>query len=53
MLSENADELAKRYLLEELGIPAEAVKDAGKNLIGIFETLYNIDQRLNNPRPTV
>jgi hypothetical protein len=53
MLSENAEELAKRYLLEELGIPAEAVKDAGKNLIGFFETLYNIDQRLKQPQPTI
>jgi hypothetical protein len=53
MLSENADELAQRYLIDELGIPAEAIKDAGKNLIGFFETLYNIDQRLNNPQPTV
>lgn len=53
MLSENADQLAKRYLLEELGIPAEAVKDAGKNLIGFFETLYNIERRINNPQPTL
>ncbi len=53
MLSKNADELAQRYLFEELGIPAEAIKDAGKNLIGFFETLYNIDQRFNNPQPTI
>ena len=52
-MSENADELAQRYLIEELGIPAEAIKDAGKNLIGFFETLYNIDKRLNNRQPTV
>ena len=43
MLSDNANELAQRYLIEELGIPAEAIKEAGKNLIGFFETLYNID----------
>lgn len=53
MLSENANELAQRYLVEELGIPAEAIKDAGKNLIGFFEALYNIDQRLNSKHPTL
>jgi len=53
MLSENADQLAQRYLLEELGIPKEVTKDAGRNLIGFFETLYNIDQRINNPQPTL
>jgi len=53
MLPENTDDLATKYLIEELGIPADAIKDAGKNLIGFFETLYNIDRRLNNPQPTV
>jgi len=53
MLSENAEELAKKYLIQELGITEDAAKDAGKNLIGFFETLYNIDQRLNNPQPAV
>jgi len=47
MLTENADELAKKYLIEELGIQADAAKDAGKNLIGFFEILYYIDQRTN------
>lgn len=53
MLPENANELAQRYLIEELGIPAEAIKEAGKNLIGFFETLYNIDQRVNSKQPTL
>ncbi len=47
MLTENTDELAKKYLIEELGIPEDAAKEAGKNLIGFFEVLYNIDQRIN------
>lgn len=47
MLPQNVDELARKYLIEELGIPIDAVKDAGKNLIGFFETLYNINYRLN------
>ena len=52
-MSENANELAQRYLIEELGIPAEAIKEAGKSLSGFFESLYNIDQRVNSKQPTL
>lgn len=47
MFNDNTNELAKKYLIDELGITAEEAKDAGKNLIGFFEILYNIDKRIN------
>ncbi|GEM_PF-3345470 len=50
MLSDDANLLAQKYLIEELGIPAEAVNDTGKNLIGFYETLYKIDQRIRTEK---
>ncbi|MCR4278986.1 MAG: hypothetical protein NUV81_03745 [bacterium] len=48
------DELAKRYFVDELGLPPEAVSEAAQNLVGVFDALLRIDQRLKQtqtPQP--
>jgi hypothetical protein len=48
------NELAKRYFIEELGLPPEAVPDASQNLLGVFDILLRIDERLKQsqaPQP--
>lgn len=49
MLSKNQDnlhELARKYFIEELGLRSEDVPEASRNLIGMFEVLLRIDQRI-------
>lgn len=40
------EELAKRYFVDELGLPPEDVPEASQNLIGAFSVLLRIDERL-------
>lgn len=42
----NLDDLARRYFVDELGLPPEEVPEAVRNLLGAFEVLYRIDERL-------
>lgn len=50
MLPENVDALAERFLREELGLTKEQAKDAESNLVGLFDVLLRIDERLkSNP----
>ena len=48
MLPNNVDELAKKYLIEELGLTKEQVEEAGANLIGFFDVLMRIDKRIKS-----
>lgn len=47
----NLDELAKRYFVDELGLPPEEIPEAARNLLGAFEVLYRIDERLKKKQP--
>lgn len=42
----NLDELAKRYFVDELGLAPEDVAEAARNLLGAFDVLLRIDERL-------
>jgi hypothetical protein len=44
--SQGLKNLAKRYFIDELGLPPEAVSEASQNLIGAFEVLLKIDERI-------
>ena len=46
MLPENIDALAEQYLRKELGLTKEQSQDAESNLIGFFDVLLRIDERL-------
>lgn len=46
--ADNLDELARQYFVDELGLPLEEVPEAARNLLGAFEVLYRIDERLKN-----
>lgn len=49
MLSENdpdLDKLAEQFFVGELGLSPEEVPEAARNLLGAFETLLKIDERL-------
>ena len=39
-------QLEKACFATELGISKEQIAEAGKNFLGFFTTLYNIEQRL-------
>lgn len=41
------NKLTKNYFIEELGLNDEAVPEAARNLLGVFEVLLRIDERLN------
>ncbi|MFH1253152.1 MAG: hypothetical protein V1664_02365 [Candidatus Uhrbacteria bacterium] len=41
------EELAKRYFEDELGLAPEDVPEAARNLLGAFEVLLQIDERIN------
>jgi|GEM_PF-3407823 len=48
MLAENnLEELAKRYFIDELGLAPEDIPEASHNLVGAFEVLFRINERLN------
>lgn len=50
MLSENDDnleQLAHKFFVEELGLRPEDVPEAARNLVGAFEVLYRIQERVN------
>ncbi len=40
------DELAKRYFVDELKLAPDDIPEATLNLLGAFEILLRIDQRL-------
>ncbi len=42
----NLEALAKLYLVNELGLAPEDIPEASRNLLGAFEVLYRIDNRL-------
>lgn len=49
MLSKDEDnlaELAHKFFVEELGLRPEDVPEAERNLVGIYEVLFRIDQRI-------
>lgn len=46
----NLEELANRYFVDELGLAPEDVPEAARNLLGAFEVLLRIDERVN-PKP--
>jgi len=46
--ADNLDDLARQYFIDELGLSVEEVPDATRNLLGAFEILYRIDERLKN-----
>lgn len=46
------DQAAKKYFVDELGLSAETVSDAGANLTGAFEVLLRIDARLKRAQTT-
>ena len=45
------DQLAKKYFIDELGLPPESIPDAAYNLMGVFDVLLRIDERLKQPKP--
>ena len=44
--TESLEELARRHFVDELGLVPEDVPEAARNLVGAFEVLLRIDQRL-------
>lgn len=48
MLPESDDALAETYLRKELGLTKDEAKEAESNLIGFFDILLRIDERLNS-----
>jgi hypothetical protein len=50
MLSKDEDnlaELAHKFFVEELGLRPEDVPEAERNLVGLYEVLFRIDQRIH------
>lgn len=43
---EKINALAKKYFADKLGLAADEVPDAAQNLLGVFEVLFRIDERL-------
>lgn len=41
------EELAKRYFEDELGLTPEDAPEAARNLLGAFDVLLRIDERIN------
>ena len=49
MLPQNSpslEALAQQYFVDELGLNPQDVPEAARNLIGAFEVLFRIDERL-------
>ena len=46
----NHTEMAKLYFVEELKLDPEDVPEASRNLLGAFEVLYRIDERLKKEK---
>ena len=44
------EELARQYFVGELGMQPEDVPDAARNLMGAFEVLLRIDDRLKKQK---
>lgn len=42
----NLDNLAKHYFIDELGLRPEEAPEASRNLVGAFEVLFRIQNRL-------
>lgn len=40
------EELTRRYFVDELGLAPEDVPEAARNLLGAFDVLLRIDERL-------
>ena len=54
MLSENEqdiEQLAKTYFIGELGLAPEEVPEASRNLLGAFDVLYRINERMIKQQP--
>lgn len=47
---ENLDELARKYFIDELGLSPEDIPEAGRNLVGVFESLFGIDKRITGKK---
>ncbi len=47
---ENFSDLERKCLIEDLGVKEEDIFEARYNLLGFFEVLYRIDQRLKNEK---
>jgi len=47
---ESFEELERKCLIEDLGVKKEDIFEARYNLLGFFEVLYRIDQRLQNKK---
>ena len=47
---ENFSDLERKCLIEDLGVKKEDIFEARYNLLGFFEVLYRIDQRLQNEK---
>lgn len=43
---ENLEELAKSYFLDELKLVPKDIPNAARNLVGYFDVLLRIDERL-------
>ena len=48
---QNLEELAQRYFVDELGLDPEEVPEAARNLLGAFEVLFKIDERIKQKQP--
>ena len=46
MLPNSREELAQKYLVEELGLTKEQAAEAEPSLLGLFEVLFRIDERM-------
>ena len=44
--SESLDDLARQYFVDELGLNHQDVPEAARNLVGAFEVLLRIDERM-------
>jgi hypothetical protein len=40
--------LAKKYLMDELGLTQEQAREAEESIVGFFEVLLRIDKRIRN-----
>lgn len=52
MLSEETEQLARKYFIEELGLPENMLKEASKNMLDFFLKLNSIYERTHK-QPTV
>ncbi len=45
----NLEKLAQHYFVDELGLDLNDVTEAERNILGAFEILFRIDERVNKP----